>query len=215
MPNQEAETIANAITTGWVYRHGLPRIMISDQAPNVDGDKIRDLLAKFGIEKRHSSPYHPQGDDQAERGIRTTKQVMRCVLTERNIESNSWSSLLPEISYIINSVPNSSTKYTPYKVFYGTDPKLLSTALVEIEIPLRFDSAQEWVADITETEELINQSVNDNLGHARNVMKRNYDVGKSTSQIVVGKFMLVRNETRKDCLDSLDHPGRRKSSRFY
>ena len=131
MPNEEAETIANAVATGWIYRHGPPMIMINYQAPNVGGDKIRDLLARFGIEKRHSSPYHSQGDGQAERGIRTTKQVMRRVLTERNIERNSWSTLLPEINYIINSVPNSSTKYTPFKVFYGTDPKLLSTAYHE------------------------------------------------------------------------------------
>ena len=34
-------------------------------------------------------------------------------------------------------------------------------------------------------------------------MKRNYDVGKSTSQIDVGDFVLVKNETRKDCLVSL------------
>ena len=62
MANQEADTIVNAILANWIYRHGPPKIMISDQAPNVDGEKVRELLAKFGVEKRHSSPYHPQGD---------------------------------------------------------------------------------------------------------------------------------------------------------
>ena len=67
MINQEAETITNAIMTGSVYRHGPPRIFTSDQAPNVDREKVRALLEKLGVEKRHSSPYHPQGDGQAER----------------------------------------------------------------------------------------------------------------------------------------------------
>ena len=137
MPNQEATTIAHAIATGWIYRHGLPRIMISDQAPNVDGDKIKDLLAKFGIEKRHSSPYHPQGDGQAERGIRNTKQAMRCVLTERNIERNSWSILLPEINNIINYVPNSSIKYTPYKVFFGTVGRHINSSSFQLGSRIR------------------------------------------------------------------------------
>ena len=69
--------------------------MTSDQAPNVDGEKVRELSAKFGVEKRHSSPYHPQGDGQAERGVRNVKQIMRCILNERKIENNSWDLLLP------------------------------------------------------------------------------------------------------------------------
>ena len=76
MPNQEAETIVNAILTNWIYRHGPPKIMISDQAPNVNDDRLKKMLSKFGVEK-HSSPYHPQRDGQAERGIRSTKQIMR------------------------------------------------------------------------------------------------------------------------------------------
>ena len=102
MPNQEAETIVNAILTNWIYRHCPPRVMISDQVPNVDGDRLKKMLSKFGVEKRHSSPYHPQGDGQAERGIRSTKQIMRCILNERNIQTNSWALLLPKVNYLIN-----------------------------------------------------------------------------------------------------------------
>ena len=98
-----------------------PRIFISDQAPNVDGEKVRALLGKLGVEKRHSSPYQPQWNEQAERGIRNVKQIMRCLLSERNIEKNDWHLLLPEVNYLINTTPRSSTKFAPYKVFYGTD----------------------------------------------------------------------------------------------
>ena len=131
--------------------------MISDQAPNMDGDRLKKMLSKFGVEKRHSSPYHPQGDGQAERGIRSTKQIMRCILNERNIQTNSWALLLPEVNYLINTTPNASTKYSPYKVFYGTDPKQICTASVDLEIPVNYKSVQEWIKDVTEIEELVNQ----------------------------------------------------------
>ena len=56
-------------------RHGPPEIFLSDQDPNVDGAEVRNALHSWGIEKRRSSPYHPQGDGQAERGIQTTDKA--------------------------------------------------------------------------------------------------------------------------------------------
>ena len=57
-----------------------------------------------------------------------------------------------------------------YKVFYGTDPKQICTASVDLEIPVNYKSVQEWIKDVTEIEELVNQSVSDNLEQSREVM---------------------------------------------
>ena len=117
MADQESGTIVDAIKNRWIYKHGPPSYVLSDQGPNVDSTEVREALAVYGISKRRSSPYHPEGDGQSERGIQSVKQVLRCVLEERNIAKNSWPSLLPEVSYILNSSPNKS--FTPYKVMYG------------------------------------------------------------------------------------------------
>ena len=121
---------------------------------------------------------------------------MRCILNERNIEKNSWHLLLPEVNYIIYTVQSSSTKYTPYKNFYGTDPTLIITASVDLEIPSNYHSVQDWVEDIASTEDLINRSVSENLEQSRRTMKKNYDVGKSDSGVEAGDFVLVRDEVR-------------------
>ena len=54
------------------------------------------------------------------------KQVMICLLEEKEIPQDCCSSLLPQISYVLNSIPNASTGFTPYRIMYGVDPKPLS-----------------------------------------------------------------------------------------
>ena len=90
MRNQTSHKIVEALESSWILRHGPPEIFLSDQGPNVDGTEIRDALRKWGIKKRRSSPYHPQGDGQSERGIQTTKQTLRCMLAEKKLEKESW-----------------------------------------------------------------------------------------------------------------------------
>ena len=80
MKDMLAETVKEALQCAWIYKHGLPLILLSDQGRNVDGAIIRGLCEHFGIEKRHSSPYHPEGDGQVERSVETIKQTMRCLL---------------------------------------------------------------------------------------------------------------------------------------
>lgn len=90
MKNQEAVTVAEALEYGWFNRYGYPLAMLSDQCRNVDGGVIRELCAKYGITKLHSSAYHPEGDGEAERTIQTFKQTMRCILEERQLLSTNW-----------------------------------------------------------------------------------------------------------------------------
>ena len=39
----------------------VPKGLLTYQAHNIDGTAIRALCEELRIEKRHSSPYHPQG----------------------------------------------------------------------------------------------------------------------------------------------------------
>ena len=63
-----------------------------------DGVEIRALCERLGIEKRHSSPYHPQGDGLVERSIGLAKQVARCLTLDRKLSKESWPEILPEVS---------------------------------------------------------------------------------------------------------------------
>ena len=67
--------------------------MLSDQGQNVDGADVREFLAQFNITKKHSTAYHPEGDGQAERRIRSVKQIIRCLIAEHELQESDWPAL--------------------------------------------------------------------------------------------------------------------------
>ena len=51
----------------------------------------------------------------------TTSQTLRCLLHETN-ELKQWEIVLPTIEMVINSLPNSSTGFSPFYLNYGHEP---------------------------------------------------------------------------------------------
>ena len=177
LKNQLADSICRGLLDGWIFKHGPPHIMLSDQGPNVDGAEVRGLLHDYGIEKRHSTPYHPEGDGQAERGIQTVKQVMRCMLEDRDLDRDAWPSILQEISYEINSMSCASTVYSPFRIMHGTDPRQLATSSLRLQSKPSHMSVEDWCEEIGNRQtEIINARTNRNEAQER--MKKGTTLGK-------------------------------------
>ena len=119
MRDQTTKSIKKAFLAGWVYRHGVPTVLMSDQGKNVDGEVLHALCDEYGICKKHSSAYHPEGNGTAERAIGKIKQIMRCLLADRSMPKTHWPLLLNEISFISNSLPSASTTVSPQELTYG------------------------------------------------------------------------------------------------
>ena len=82
------------------------------------------MCRRLGIQKIHSSAYHPQGDGQSERSIQSFKTALRCMLEERHITQTHWPSLLQEITFVSNSLPNASTGLSPHEIMFGSQLRL-------------------------------------------------------------------------------------------
>ena len=124
MKNQTAPSVIKALNGEWIFHHGSPHYLLSDQASNVDGDVVKELCLKTGIEKRRSSAYHSQGNGFAERNIRNVKEMLRSVLHHRGLPQNKWRQVLPELVFALNCSESSAIKCVPYKVVFGRDPVL-------------------------------------------------------------------------------------------
>ena len=81
------------------------------------------ICKKLGIEKRHTTAYHPQSDGVAERNIGSVKQAIRCLLMERRMDKGSWPTLLTEVSFLCNGVTNSATKISPQMLTFERQPR--------------------------------------------------------------------------------------------
>lgn len=53
--DQTAPLIVDAFIKIWVYLHGTPLYLLSDQGSSVDGELMNDICNRLGIEKRKSS----------------------------------------------------------------------------------------------------------------------------------------------------------------
>ena len=100
LQDQTAASLIREFERGWIFRgHGVPRGLLSDQARNIDGVEVRRMCGRLGIEKRHSSPYHPQADGLVERSIGLVKQVARCLTLDCQLPNESWPDILPEVAF--------------------------------------------------------------------------------------------------------------------
>ena len=124
LKDQTAPTIVKALNSSWIYFHGSPRYLLSDQGSNVDGATVHELCNSTGIEKRRSSAYHSQGNGFAERNIRNVKEILRTVLLHRKLEQTKWRQVLPELTFALNCSESVAIKCVPYNVVFGRSPVL-------------------------------------------------------------------------------------------
>ena len=203
LQDQTAESIKSAFISGWIHRHGVPRILISDQGRNVDGETINQLCARFGKDKRHSTPYHPEGDGLAERSIGTVKQVMRCLLLEREIPKTDWTCLLSEVGFVCNSMVNSSTGISPHELMYGNRLRDPIDTLLENSPAPGNPGEGEYVEELKNRQEELQELAAQNSRDAKERIKRTYDRSKKDSIASEGDQVFLRNESRCDSLDPL------------
>ena len=83
---------------------------------------METLCSDLKIEKRHSSPYH-QGNSTSERTIGTIKSRVSLMLNSRKMAMSDWDLVLQEAVLYINYQVNSTLKYSPFMLTYGSNAR--------------------------------------------------------------------------------------------
>ena len=58
-------------------RHGIPDMIVSDNGPQYSSQEFQEFAEDYGFQHVTSSPYHPQGNGEAERAVKTVKKLLR------------------------------------------------------------------------------------------------------------------------------------------
>ena len=161
------------------------------------------MCDQLGIEKRHTTPYHPQADGLAERSIGWVKQVARCLMADRHLNKGSWPSLLPEITFYCNNVENESTKYSPHMLCYGRQPTSPLDAGLRLRDSSRRESPQEYVDSLQKQRDELYQLVRENDRESQAKAKMQYDRSKKPATIKEGEHVFVRKGARSDGLEPM------------
>merc|ERR1712055_813112 len=96
----------------WGDQYGYPYKVISYTGPAFREDYIKQLLT-FNIKHKPSSPYHPQSNSLAERGVQSVKNGLRkssIRLTRQH---------LYEITFAINGTASSEGTGSANEIFFG------------------------------------------------------------------------------------------------
>ena len=91
--DQKAETIARSFEQ-YVARHGVPEAVLTDQGRNFESNLFRHLCAKYGIEKRSTTGYHPQCNGLTERFNNTMNTMFTNYV---NDNQDDWDEWLPSV----------------------------------------------------------------------------------------------------------------------
>jgi hypothetical protein len=127
LPDQRAETVANAILHNWILVFGPPKNLHSDQGTNFESDLIQNLCAAFRIGKSRTTPFHPQGNGACERLNATIKKGLNKVLSGKSPEF--WDNALRHVLFTYNSCVHTVTRQTPFSLMFGEEPRIFAAVL--------------------------------------------------------------------------------------
>lgn len=199
--DQTAETTAKALMRDWFSRFGMPKQLHSDQGRNFESNLIHSLCKLYGITKSKTTPYHPEGNGQAERFNRTLHDLLK-TLPPR--QKRRWSEHLPEVLYAYNATEHTSTGFSPFYLMFGRDAKLpvdflLDAHSSEDEEVQPQNGVTGWLAAHTEALRTAHRKAGERLIEQADRRKRHHDQKASSSPLLPGTRVYLKNHPLGRC----------------
>lgn len=120
-PNQSAKSVAHQLWNNYFYVYGMPRRLHSDRGANFESTLIAELLSVAGIQKSHTTPYHPMGNGSCERMNRTLGNMIRALPTRAK---HRWPQALKSLTFAYNCTVHETTGFAPFLLMFGRTPRL-------------------------------------------------------------------------------------------
>ena len=77
---------------------------------------MREIVEKYNIKHRKSSPYHPQANEQVE----STNKFLEAIMTRTvKLHRRDWLDKLLEVLWAYCTTWKNTTGFSPYEMVYG------------------------------------------------------------------------------------------------
>lgn len=116
---EDAQHATKALMTSWIYRFGVPHVLVSDRGSAFMSQLMRHLTQQLGIQAIHSTPYHPEGN--------ATIESYHCFLKSHFTHfccrpcPPPFEEALQLIQYAYRTTIHLTTGYSPGFMLYGVD----------------------------------------------------------------------------------------------
>jgi hypothetical protein len=99
------------------------RALQCDNGREFDNNASRSFFLTHGVQLRLPCPYTSAQNDRAERMIRTTTNMLRCLLFQASLLASYWAEALQTATHLLNRLPSKAMRHpTPHFALYGTTP---------------------------------------------------------------------------------------------
>ena len=102
----------------WISRYGYPDSVLSDRGSQFESKLFRNYCAQFGIAKKRTTAYHPQGNGLCERFNGTIWRKIQVLTRVHNCPINRWPELLPIALFDYRNSVHGATGYTPFELVF-------------------------------------------------------------------------------------------------
>ena len=174
-----------------VKLHGVPRVIYLDRGSQFIASSWQELWRLTGTKLAFSTAYHPQTQGVVERMNAVVSQKIRCIIHD-NGNIKDWEKILPTVELAINSLPNQSTRFSPFFLNYGYEP-VTPVQLVKGNEEIKTESIGSFVRRITSIWEL----ARDNLKRLVNLQAKYYDKKHRSVEFDEGEMVLLFSRNLK------------------
>ena len=131
IPDKSAITVASALFSKWLCRHGLPLEFVSDNGAEFCNQIVEKLLELLNIKKTHTSPYHPQSNAQAEVCNKTIAEYLK---TKVNTDTLDWEFYMAPMMFAYNTSFHRTIKTSPFALTFGVEPRTIANPSPDIRM---------------------------------------------------------------------------------
>eukprot|EP00063_Salmo_salar_P049169 XP_014024004.1 PREDICTED: uncharacterized protein LOC106583892 [Salmo salar] len=96
-------------------------VVICYQGANFESALTAKLLSVAGVQKSHTTPYHPMGNGSCERINRTLGNMIRVLPTRAK---HIWPQALKSLTFEYNCTIHETTGFAPFLLMFGRTPRL-------------------------------------------------------------------------------------------
>src|SRR5690606_19352642 len=110
---------AEALMSSLYLRHGLPKVLRSDNGTQFVNRTVDQLNRYLGVQHHRVLPYSPESNGHVERANQEVLRHLRTLVLDADVMYDQWPLLLPLAQYLVNHTVHSQTGCTPHSLLYG------------------------------------------------------------------------------------------------
>ncbi|CAG2243081.1 unnamed protein product [Mytilus edulis] len=186
IPNCDAMTVSYALFDMFC-QFGVCDTIISDNGSEFISNCTKEVCKLLEIRQNFtpSMIHHCLG--ACERTHRTLAER----LTPYIQKGTQWDSVLPAITFSMNASINSSTKYSPYEIIYGTRPKFPLCLSHQTDFSTLPDDYRDYVEKQAKKLDIIREEIRTNAQRSGELMMDRYNKKTNPLYLSVGDYVYM------------------------